>query len=88
MNTWRTISTPETEYPVAKFSVITGKKKIHAKMRNMIEESAKEVLILTTSLGLIQEDIAGIYDAILPPAQKRNVKFQIITDIIEKAYDY
>jgi sugar-specific transcriptional regulator TrmB/CBS domain-containing protein len=81
MATWRVISAPENEYPVAKFSVITGKKKIHSKMLNMIEESKKEGLILTTSLGLIQEDIAGIFDAIKHTAQKRDVKFQIITDV-------
>jgi sugar-specific transcriptional regulator TrmB/predicted transcriptional regulator len=83
MTTWRSISAPESEYPVAKFSVITGKKKIHSKMQNMIEESKKEGLILTTSLGLIQEDIAGIFDTILQSAQKRNVKFQIMTDVSE-----
>jgi len=83
LSTWRTISAPESEYPVAKFSVITGKKKIHAKMQNMIKESKKEGLILTTSLGLIQEDIAGIFDAVAHTAQKRNVKFQIITDVSE-----
>ena len=81
MSTWRAISAPESEYPVAKFAVITGKKKIHSKMKNMIEESKKEVLILTTSLGLIQEDIAGVFDAITPPVQKRGVKFKLITDI-------
>jgi len=83
MSTWQAISAPESSYPVAKFSVITGKKKIHTKMQSMIEESAKEVLFLTTSLGLIQEDIAGIFDAIIPPAQTRHVKFQIITDVSE-----
>jgi len=81
MSTWRAISAPESEYPVAKFSVITGKKKIHSKMQSMIEESKKEVLILTTSLGLIQEDIAGVFDAITQPVQKRGVKFKLITDI-------
>jgi sugar-specific transcriptional regulator TrmB/predicted transcriptional regulator len=83
MSTWRAISAPESECQVAKFSVITGKKKIHSKMLSMIEESEKEVLILTTSLGLIQEDLAGIFDAMIHPAQKRNVKFRIITDISE-----
>ena len=83
LSTWRAISAPEVGREVAKFSVITGKKKIHSKMHSMIEESEKEVLILTTSLGLIQEDLAGIFDAIIQPAQKRNVKFQIITDIAE-----
>ena len=83
LSTWRAISAPEVGREVAKFSVITGKKKIHSKMHSMIEESKTEVLILTTSLGLIQEDLAGIFDAIIQPAQKRNVKFQIITDIAE-----
>jgi sugar-specific transcriptional regulator TrmB/predicted transcriptional regulator len=83
ISTWQAISAPESERPVAKFSVVTGKKKIHAKMESMIEESEKDVMILTTSLGLIQEDIAGIFDAIIAPAQKRKVKFQIITDVSE-----
>jgi sugar-specific transcriptional regulator TrmB/predicted transcriptional regulator len=81
MSTWNAISAPESSYPVAKFSVITGKKKIHTKMENMIEASDKEVLILTTSIGLIQEDIAGIFDAAIHPAQKRNVKFKILTEV-------
>ncbi len=78
---WKSISTPESEYPVAKFSIITGKKKIHSKMISMIEESNKQVLFLTTSLGLIQEDIAGIFDSAFDPSKNRNVNFQIITDI-------
>lgn len=78
---WQSISAPESEYPVAKFSIITGKKKIHSKMLNMIEESKSEVIALTTSVGLIQEDIAGIFDATFVPSQERNIKVQIITDV-------
>jgi sugar-specific transcriptional regulator TrmB/CBS domain-containing protein len=83
MSAWQAISKPESTYPVAKFSVVTGKKKIHTKMQNMIEESTKEVFILTTSLGLIQEDIAGVFDSIVNLAQKRHVKFRIVTDVSE-----
>lgn len=81
LTAWQSISAPESEYPVAKFSIITGKKKIHSKMLNMIEESKSEVIVLTTALGLIQEDIAGIFDAASPPSQERNVVTQIITEI-------
>jgi sugar-specific transcriptional regulator TrmB/CBS domain-containing protein len=81
LTAWQSISAPESEYPVAKFSIITGKKKIHSKMLNMIDESKSEVIVLTTALGLIQEDIAGIFDAAIPPSQDRNVQVQIITDI-------
>jgi hypothetical protein len=47
-------------------------------MLNMIEESKSEVIVLTTSLGLIQEDIAGVFDAAITPSQERNVQVQII----------
>jgi sugar-specific transcriptional regulator TrmB/CBS domain-containing protein len=81
---WRSISAPETEYSVAKFLVITGKKKIYSKMLNMIEESKKGVLVLTTGLGLIQEDIAGVFDTIINSARKRSVQSKILTDISQE----
>ena len=81
LTAWESISAPESEYPVAKFSIITGKKKIHAKMLSMIEESNAEVIVLTTALGLIQEDIAGIFDTAFISSQERNILFQIITEI-------
>ncbi len=81
LTAWQSISAPESEYPVAKFSIITGKKKIHSKMLNMIEESKSEVIVLTTALGMIQEDIAGIFDAAVTPSLERNIQVQIITDI-------
>ncbi len=80
LTAWESISAPESEYPVAKFSIITGKKKIHSKMLNMIEESKSQITVLTTTLGLIQEDIAGIFDAVVNPSE-RNVQTQIITDV-------
>src|SRR4030066_1947402 len=70
LTAWESISAPESEYPVAKFSIITGKKKIHSKMINMVEESKSEVIVLTTALGLMQEDIAGIFDAAVTPSQE------------------
>ena len=81
LTAWQSISAPESEYPVAKFSIITGKKKIHSKMLSMIEESKSQVTILTTALGLIQEDIAGIFDTAEVSSKDRKVQFQIITDI-------
>lgn len=81
LTAWQSISAPESEYPVAKFSIITGKKKIHSKMLTMIEESKSEVIVLTTALGFIQEDIAGIFDAVLSPPEGHDILTQIITEI-------
>ena len=52
----------------------------------MIEESNHEVIILTTSLGLIQEDIAGVFDSAITASQDRNIQLQIITDISHENY--
>ena len=86
LTAWQSISAPESEYPVAKFSIITGKKKIHSKMLSMIEEANHEVIILTTALGLIQEDIAGVFDSAINVSQDRKVQLQIITDISPENY--
>lgn len=81
---WRATSAPESEFTLAKFLVISGKKKIHSKMLSMVEESQREVLVLTTGLGLIQEDIAGLFDEILHSAHERSIHFKIITDISQE----
>lgn len=81
LSSWRTVSAPESEFNVAKFSVISGKKKIHAKMLNMIAEAEKTVYVLTTSIGVIQEDLGGVFDAVVDAAKKRQLQFKIIADI-------
>jgi sugar-specific transcriptional regulator TrmB len=83
---WRTVSAPESDYTVAKFSVISGKKKIHVKMLSMIEEAQKSVEVLTTGLGVIQEDIGGVFDAIVDLGKRRDLQFKIIADISKENY--
>ena len=82
LTAWQSISAPESEYPVAKFSIITGKKKIHAKMLSMIEEANSEVIVLTTALGFVQEDVAGVFDTAFVAAENRKIPLQVITEII------
>jgi len=81
INSWKSLSIQKVEYPVAKFSVITGKTKIFSKISKMIEESAREVLILTNNQGVIQGDLAGIFDTAIELARKRDVRFQILANI-------
>jgi sugar-specific transcriptional regulator TrmB/CBS domain-containing protein len=81
LSSWQSISTPESDYTVAKFSVISGKKKIHSKMVNMIIEARAEVYVLTTALGVIQEDLGGVFEPILNSAKGHKLKVKIIADI-------
>ena len=68
LSAWHSVSAPEAEYAVAKFSIITGKKKIHLKMLNMVEEAKKGIFSLTSGAGLIQEDLAGVFDPVEHPS--------------------
>jgi sugar-specific transcriptional regulator TrmB/CBS domain-containing protein len=86
LTSWRTVSAPESDYTVAKFSVISGKKKIHVKMLSMIEEAQKGIDVLTTGLGVIQEDIGGVFDAVVDAGKKRELHFKIIADISKENY--
>jgi len=82
INYFKSISSIEQEYPMAKFQVVTGKSGIYAKISQMVNQSKKEVLSLTTSLGLIQEDIAGVQDTIIETARKkREAQFKILANI-------
>ena len=81
LSSWQNLNTPESDYAIAKFSIIGGKKKIHVKMLNMIEESQKSIYILTTGLGVIQEDIGGVLDTIIDNAKTNNIESKIIFDI-------
>jgi sugar-specific transcriptional regulator TrmB/CBS domain-containing protein len=86
LTSWRTVSAPESDYTVAKFSVISGKKKIHSKMLSMIDEAEKDVYVLTTGLGVIQEDIGGVFDAVVDNAKKREIQFKILADISKENF--
>jgi sugar-specific transcriptional regulator TrmB/CBS domain-containing protein len=86
INSWRTISSPESDYAVAKFSVISGKKKIHSKMLGMIDESQKDIYILTTGLGVIQEDLGGVFDSVVDTAKNHKITIKIIADITKENY--
>lgn len=75
LSSWREVSVPESEYSVAKFSIITGKKKIYQRMLSMVRESKKYVSVLTTGHGLAQEDLAGVFDSV-------EGQLRIITEIL------
>jgi sugar-specific transcriptional regulator TrmB/CBS domain-containing protein len=88
INYFKSISKKETATPMAKFQVVTGKNGIYTKIEQMINESKKSVSGLTTSLGLIQEDMLGILDIIIESAQeKKDVKFKMLANITNDNLD-
>jgi sugar-specific transcriptional regulator TrmB len=60
---WNSISVEKPENPPEKFSVIEGTSNIYSKILQMVEETKREILIVTTDLGVIRADQAGIAKA-------------------------
>ena len=75
-NYWKNLSSRVTEYPLAKFRVLTDKRAIYSEIEHMTQEAKEDVVKLSTSVSVIQEDLAGILDAITDSAHK-NKKIQI-----------
>jgi sugar-specific transcriptional regulator TrmB/predicted transcriptional regulator len=70
---WQSISAKVSDLPVAKFRVVVEQKRIYQQVGKMINRAKKEILQLTTGLGVIQEDTAGILDAIMALSRKKPV---------------
>ncbi len=81
---FKSFSKKEPESPMAKFQILTGRNAIYTKISQMINQSKTEVSGLTSSLGLIQEDMLGILDMILASAkEKSDVQFKMLANITQ-----
>lgn len=67
---WRSLGTGASESQVARFRFLTDQKRIHEEIARMIEKSKKHVLQLTTTRGILSEDLAGTLDTIQKHVRK------------------
>ncbi|HJX22873.1 MAG TPA: helix-turn-helix domain-containing protein [Candidatus Bathyarchaeia archaeon] len=82
---WETLSASGSELPVARFLVLTERRRIYDEIRHAFQESREEILELTSSAGVIQEDLAGIFDEMVDLAPtKPDVRIKILTNITKE----
>ena len=60
---WESINLQDSALPVEKFAVIEGKKNIYSRIFQMVEKWKRELIVVTTSHGIIQAEQAGIIEA-------------------------
>jgi sugar-specific transcriptional regulator TrmB len=85
---WKNLSSRVTEYPLAKFRVLTEKRAIYSEIEHMTREAKEDVVKLTTHVGVIQEDLAGTLDTITDCARKnRKTEIRILAGISKDNYD-
>jgi len=84
---WKSLSSKTPEYPIAKFRVLMEQRGIYDEINRMLNQTKKEFLELTTGLGVVKEDLAGISDAIIDSARKNpKAEFKILANISKETY--
>jgi sugar-specific transcriptional regulator TrmB len=66
---------------LAKFMVIEGRSFIYSKIQNMIQETKRQVLVITTAPALAQADQRGIFSAIYDHHMKSKIKFRFLAEL-------
>ena len=79
---WKNLTSKVTEYPVARYRVLTDQRRIMEEISDLIQEAQEELLHLTTSQSVVQEDIAGVLDATMHAARKTSkIHFKMLATI-------
>ena len=74
---WRSFDIAETAAPSDRFMVIEGRSYIYAKIFQMVKETKKEFLAITSSLGIVRADKADIIKTFV----KLKIPFRILTNV-------
>lgn len=74
--------------PIEKFVIIEGRNNIYSRIRYMLDRASKEFFVLTTELGVIRGDFAGLLDAGLTRARKdKDIWGKILTPITKQNFE-
>ena len=85
---WKSIVADEPSTLVEKFMVIEGRGNVYSRIFNMLEGVEKEFLVLTTNLGVIRGDLAGLLEAgIIKAREKQDVCARVLTPITKENFN-
>jgi sugar-specific transcriptional regulator TrmB len=81
LNYWNSISQTEPEPPLEKFLVIEGRRKINAKILQMINETKNQLSTIATVPSLMRADQVGLLDAAFNHPLQSKIQFRFLTDL-------
>lgn len=87
LSDWQSIVVKEDEDKSARFTVIEGRKYVYSKIQQMIQETKKQLSIVTTVPNLIRADQYGLLDTAFNHPLKSKVKFRFLTELSELSID-
>jgi len=84
---WRSMVVNEPSTLPEKIMVLEGRSNVYSKIFELIEETKKEFLVVTTELGVTRGDLAGIFEtAITKEIEKQNIHGRILTPVTKNNF--
>jgi sugar-specific transcriptional regulator TrmB len=84
---WQSIVIKEKDDQSQKFTVIEGRKYVYSKIRQMIQETTKQLSTVTTIPSLIRADHYGLLEAAFSHPLRSKVNFRFLTELSESNVD-
>ena len=84
LDDWKKISRNSVELTAEKFVVLEGDSKIYPKILQMIKETKKQLLSVSTVPGLVRAFQFGLFDAVFEHPLRSSIQFRFLTEITEK----
>lgn len=81
LSDWQSIAISEPGYKSPKFSIMEGKRFIYPRLKQMIEDTKNQLLMISTVPGLVRADRFGLLDAAFHHSAKTNTKFRFLTEL-------
>ncbi len=78
---WENISQTELQFPLEKFAVIEGTKKIYQKISQMVKETTTQLSAISTVSDLVRADQFGVFDSAYHHPLKSKVQFRFLTEL-------
>ena len=81
---WKTLNKKEVPQQVEKFIVIDGRKKVNAKISQMVTESKTQLSAITTIQNLLRAEQEGLFDVASKHPLKTQIQFRFLTEFSSK----
>ncbi len=81
LSDWQSIAITEAAYQPPKFAVIEGKNFIYPRLRQMIEETSSQLLVISTVASLMSVEHQGLLVAALSQASRSKVKVRLLIEL-------
>jgi sugar-specific transcriptional regulator TrmB len=86
LSVWRSIAVGDTD-AAARFMVIEGRNVIYSKIQQMIQETRKQLSVISTVPSLVRADQFGLFDVGSEHPSKSKIQFNFLTNLSEQNVD-